>query len=131
MKTNRIYILFPILLLSACIYTSTFYEEKIFFIRLNNSLSDQSKIDLSIQAGEVATMIGDNNEQKIYKVKFYKVDGGETLFMGQKIKVSDGYAAKRLKIKNQEKEIATYSINDLLKQAKIKLDSFEVIEIGF
>lgn len=100
-------ILLVIFLCSACISQQNHYPEKIFFIRLDCEYRLES-ISAKIEN------ISAKEEDCIHQIIFDKARGGKTKLFGLfKIRESDAFEGKRLKILQGSKEVKNLSINEL------------------
>ena len=67
----------------------------------------------------------------MYKLDFYSVKGGRTIFLGKEIRESNGYRDKRLDVFLKNGSKREYSINELMEMNKIRIDTFEVVHIVY
>ncbi len=117
------YILFGVLLAStfnSCVKTQNRSTDKTVYVQV--SASSQ----LEILAGDIVELVN-NDSLKIAKVHFEKVSGGATYLFG-KIKYNEvhGDTEPRLSILRDSAVISTYSLNEVIRQPAVELDSFTI-----
>jgi len=88
-----------------CAYTSESYKSYDQFLILNR--------DFKLSSHSCKIILKDSiDDNYLYLVKFDKVSGGGTYFLGKRIKGGNGFKSKRLQVVSTQNEIHSFSIND-------------------
>lgn len=110
--------------MSACVQTIT--PE----LKINCTFSfpeDSAEYKVKILEGNLDTLI--LNDIKIYKMTFYEVEGGHSIFFGIKFNDVNGFNTPRLYLSKNNKQFAKYSYNDIMKMDSFSYDSLIVYKI--
>jgi len=109
-----------LLSLMSCVAAELSYPEKDFNIKLPINLQVQ------IMAGE-SYILAKKDSFKIVKIKFFRVRGGKTYFLGKEIRdAGNGYSRKRLFLLENGVSKYAFSVNDILKMNTERIDTFDV-----
>lgn len=114
-----------VLLYSGCVYIETFTPNQEFLVQVDTNFN----FDTTLHIFEVVNGKIEMNDFKnqIYKVTFYKADGGKTKIFGQTIKeTSNGFKYDRLFLYEWKDQFNKQILISLSYDKILLLDSFKV-----